>query len=248
MDDNPAANRRLASLLRETGRIEVVGRTTEAELALAEIPERDVDVLFLDIEMPRVDGFALLERLAAEPQVVFVTGHDEHAVRAFETRAVGYVMKPPTRERLERTLDKLERQRDDPGHGRLGLLLERLAAYRVSRPLPRYAGRVVVEDGPRTRLIEVAAISHVVAHAKGTVVVTPEGEHLVGHMLGELERRLDPRQWVRIHRGILVNLGWVAVIEPPAGGGLVVRLKDGRNTALPVARERVRSIKERFVL
>jgi two-component system LytT family response regulator len=67
-------------------------------------------------------------------------------------------------------------------------------------------------------------------------------------MLGELERRLDPRQWVRIHRGILVNLGWVAVIEPPAGGGLVVRLKDGRNTALPVARERVRSIKERFVL
>jgi DNA-binding LytR/AlgR family response regulator len=106
--------------------------------------------------------------------VVFVTGHDEHAVRAFETSAVDYVLKPVSRERLGRPLDKLERQRSDSGHARLGALLGRLV-YRVSRRPPQYSTRVMVEDEPRTTLIEAAAVSRFVANGKGTVVIAAEG-------------------------------------------------------------------------
>jgi two-component system LytT family response regulator len=249
VDDNLAANLRLARVLKETGRVEVVGSTTQPLLALAQIPERDVDVVFLDIEMPKLDGFALLERLQANPQVVFVTGHDEHALRAFDQRAVDYLMKPVTRERLTQALDTLEARRADPDRERLADFLARMADYRTSRRPVQYAERVHVDRGPLGEwLTEVSKITHFVAKDNGTIAVTADGSGLVAHMLGELENRLDPRKFVRIHRSILVNLDWVQKIVRPRGGGLVVKLNDGAGTELEVARERMRGLKERCAL
>ena len=147
MDDNAAASLRLARVLKETGRVQVVGSTTQPLLALAQIPERQVDVLFLDIQMPKLDGFELLERLRANPQVVFVTGHDEYARRAFDQRAVDYLMKPVTRERLKQTLDTLEERRADPDRERLAELLERVDDYRTGRRPFQYAERISVDLG-----------------------------------------------------------------------------------------------------
>jgi len=249
VDDIEAANLRLARTLEETGRVEVVGSTTQPLLALAEIPERDVDVLFLDIEMPGLDGFDLLRRLAVNPQIVFVSGHDEYARRAFDERAVDYLMKPVTRERLAQALDTLEARRADPERERLGELVERLEGYRARRPTVQYAERVSVDLGQGgLDLINVAAISHFVAQGRGTLAMTEEGARLVNSPLGELESRLEPRKFCRIHRNVIVNLDWVQSIVPPRGGGLMVKLKDKDRTELEVARERVRGLKERFVL
>jgi class 3 adenylate cyclase len=126
VDDEPGALTQIVRSLRSTGRVDVVGTATDADTALAEIPERDVEALFLDIHMPGATGFDLLQRLTASPLVVFVTAHDAHAVQAFETAAVDYVLKPVKRERLERALDRLERLRGAPGAGTRAVL-EKLA-------------------------------------------------------------------------------------------------------------------------
>ena len=108
VDDEPGALKQVVQSLKSTGRVDVIGTATSAETALAEVPARDVEALFLDIHMPGMTGFELLERLRTSALVVFVTAHDEHALRAFEAAAIDYLLKPVKRERLERTLDRLE--------------------------------------------------------------------------------------------------------------------------------------------
>src|SRR5690606_23254732 len=109
VDDEHLAVQRLFDLLRRTGRVDVVGSTTDPAEAVRALSAQEVDVLFLDIHMPEIDGFALLERLPRAPLVVFTTAHDEHALRAFQVLAIDYLLKPIDRAQLERALDKLER-------------------------------------------------------------------------------------------------------------------------------------------
>jgi len=246
VDDEPGALKQVVQSLKSTGRVEVVGTATTGETALAEVPARDVDALFLDIHMPGMTGFELLERLRTRALVVFVTAHDEHALRAFESAAIDYLLKPVKRERLERTLDRLESHRGDPGAS-VQAVLEKLARHYPHTPA--YAERISLDLGQqRTQLVEVTTISHFLAQGKGTLAVTASGSHLVDRALGELEERLDPRQFVRIHRSAIVNLAWVAEVQPELGGRLIVKLKDGPRTELQVARDRARAFKERMVL
>lgn len=249
VDDEPGALKQVVQSLRSTGRVEIVGSATAAEDALAEIPDRDVEALFLDIHMPGITGFQLLERLTTSPLVVFVTAHDAHALRAFEAAAVDYVLKPVKRERLEQTLDRLDRRRGDSAGAGARAVLEKLARHYLELHAPTYADRISIDLGQqRTQLVDVAKISHFVAQGKGTLAMTGAGSHLVDHALGELEERLDPRQFARIHRSAIVNLAWVAEVQTDHGGHLVVRLKDTARTELQVARDRARAFKERLVL
>ena len=249
VDDEPGALRQVVQSLKSTGRVEVVGTATSAETALIEIPAREVEVLFLDIHMPGMTGFELLQRLTASPLVVFVTAFDDYALQAFDAAAVDYLLKPVKRERVERTLERLESRRADPGAARVQAVLERLARHYRDAGGPAYADRISVDLGQqRTQLVETASITHFVAEGKGTLAVTTSGSHLVDRALGELEERLDPRQFVRIHRSAIVNLAWVGEVRPELGGRLSVRLKDSARTELQVARERTRAFKERLVL
>jgi two-component system LytT family response regulator len=249
VDDEPGALRQVGGALRATGRVEVVGTATLAETALVEIPARHVEALFLDIHMPGTSGFELLERLTTSPLVVFVTAHDAYALRAFEASAIDYLLKPVRRERLERTLDRLERLRGEPGGAGVQAVLDRLARHYLLTGPPVYVDRISIDLGQqRTRLVEIAKVTHFLAQGKGTLAVTGAGSHLVDRTLGELEERLDPRQFVRIHRSAIVNLAWVGEVQPELGGRLVVRLKDPPGTTLQVARDRTRAFRERLVL
>jgi DNA-binding LytR/AlgR family response regulator len=147
-----------------------------------------------------------------------------------------------------RNLDTLESRRADPGRERPCVLLERLADYRLSPRLLSYVDRIGVYISPKCiRLLEVTAISHFVANHKGTVAMTAEEAGVVRCQLGELEQRLDPRTFVRIHRGAIVNLDWVESIEIGVPG-MVISLRGQTRTTLKVARERTGSLKERFVI
>jgi two-component system LytT family response regulator len=239
VDDEPLAIQRLVALLRRGGRVEVVGSATDPAEAIRALGARPVDVLFLDIHMPEIDGFALLERLERPPLVVFTTAYDEHALRAFQVLAIDYLLKPIGRAELDRALDKLDRL--SAGASERGPLSALLDLVRGGRPPARIASRL----GERVTLLDVDRITHFYAADKLTYAVAGGREHIIDETLAALERRLDPASFVRVHRGALVNVAFVAELLTD-GGGLVVQLRDEARTQLPVARDRVRPLKDKL--
>jgi len=243
IDDEPLALNRLARMLDATGRVEIVGRATDPERGLAQLAAEPVDVIFLDIHMPGLSGFEVVERLPRGPLVVFITAYDQHAVQAFELNAVDYLLKPVERARLDRTLDRVASRRDEPEDGHWRQTLEQLARQlRASPFLDHLASRI----GDRVQLVAVDEVTHVFARDRGTYAATPVREHLLDVTLADLERKLDPARFLRIHRATLVNVRWIGELHSDIGGRLLLRLKDERRTDLVVSRDRVRAVKERL--
>jgi two-component system LytT family response regulator len=251
VDDEQLAVQRLRRLLEATGRIEVAGSTTDPEAAERFLHDHDVDVLFLDIQMPGLTGFQLLERLDRNPLVIFTTAYDAYALDAFAVNSIDYLLKPIEPERLDRALDKLERLAAGPRPdvralarefaSLVGERLPLLAGRPVSGALDRIASRV----GERTTVLEVARITHLFSRDKLTFAVVDGREHVIAPTLADLEHRLDPRRFVRIHRATIVNVAFIRDLFPAVDAGMLVRLKDGK-TELSVARDRVRDLKTRL--
>ena len=193
-------------------------------------------MLFLDIHMPEIDGFALVERLDRVPLVVFTTAHDQHALRAFEVLAIDYLLKPIDQIQLDRALDKLERVAGAAAAPPFAELLEMVRS-------PRAPQRIASRLGDRVTLLDLDAVSHFHASDRLTYAVSGGKDHVVDETLAALERRLDPALFVRIHRNTLVNIRFITELRGD-GAGLVVVLKD--DAQLPVSRDRVRPLKERL--
>jgi len=243
VDDERLAVERLTRLITATGRATIVGSATDPEVALEFLRGHPVDVLFLDIQMPGLTGFELLERLDSEIAVVFTTAYDRYAIEAFGVNSVDYLLKPIEPERLDKALDKLARFAGQPRPD-IRALARELAAELApnNRRLERIASRV----GERTKVLEVARIGHFASKDKLTFAVVNGHEHVIDYTLAELETRLDPRRFARIHRATIVNIGFVQELFPAVDGGMLVRLKDEQKTELTVARDRVRELKERL--
>jgi len=242
VDDERLAVDRLKRLLEATGRVTIAGTSTDPEAALDFLSSHPVDVLFLDIQMPGLTGFELLERLDRDVAVVFTTAYDRYAIDAFSVNSIDYLLKPIEPDRLERALDKVERFAGQPRPDVRALARELAAELSPSRKLERIASRV----GERTRVLDVARISHFSSKDKLTFAVVNGREHVIDHTLSDLEARLDSRRFTRIHRATIVNIGFVGELFPALDGGVLVRLKDDRHTELSVARDRVRELKERI--
>jgi two-component system LytT family response regulator len=244
VDDESLAVQRLARMLEATGRVQVAGSTTDAEAALAFLQANDVDVLFLDIQMPELTGFELLARLDRDPFVVFTTAYDHYAIEAFTVNSIDYLLKPIEADRLDRALDKLQRRSAASGEPvPIRALARELAAQLApARRVERIASRV----GDRTTILDVARVTHLVARDKLTFAIVNGREHVIDHTLTQLEERLDARRFVRIHRATIVNTAFVQELFPAVDGGVLVRLKDEAKTELAVARDRVRELKDRL--
>jgi two-component system LytT family response regulator len=247
VDDEPLALTRLFRLLGATGRVDVVGRAGDAVEALAALDRLGADVVFLDIHMPGMTGLELAKRLPQGLAIVFTTAYDQHALQAFEANAVDYLLKPVERPRLERALDKLERLRDDPSRADTTAILARLAAALRTAPAP-FLERLPFRTRDGIQLLDIKTVTHFVARDRLTHAVTPSGDHVVDFGLADLESKLDPAKFLRIHRAAVVNLDYVGEIQPWPGGRLLVRLKGAPRTELEVARDRVRVLKDRLAL
>jgi two-component system LytT family response regulator len=242
VDDERLAVERLTRLLEATGRVRISGSTTDPETALAELRGRDVDVLFLDIQMPGLTGFDLLEQLDRDVLVIFTTAYDQYALDAFAVNSIDYLLKPIDPDRLDRALDKLSRLSGQPQPDVRALARELAVQLGSgSRRLERIASRV----GERTTLLEVARISHFFSRDKLTFAVSGNRDHVIDYTLAELDERLDPRRFVRIHRAAIANLAFIAELFPGVDG-VLIRLKDEGKTELSVARDRVRDLKDRL--
>ena len=253
VDDEPLALERLERMLARFDLVSVIGKATDANTALKFLSCYDgksVDVLFLDIQMPGMTGFELLSRLAAQPFVIFTTAYDEYALRAFEVNSIDYLLKPIEAEALERAIRKLERVRPivKPAWQQsqeLPALLEQLtASLRGGRH--DYPRRIASRVGERVTFLDLDSVTHFKALDKLTYAVVNGHEHCVDQTIVDLERRLDPAQFLRTHRSVLVNLNWIRDVNSWLAGRVVLTLKDGQNTQLPVARDRVRILKERL--
>ena len=237
VDDEALALKRLARLLE--GRVEIVGQSTDPVAAVAAIARVEVDLVFLDISMPELDGFGVAAQLPANVMVVFTTAHDEHALRAFEVNAIDYLLKPVREEELARALDKLERMRALPdANAQLAAAMARIALAG-----PRVPERIASRLGDKIQLVELERITHFVAEDKLTYAHAGGKSYVVDRSIAELEAR--HAGFFRIHRATLVRLD--AIVELHAApDGTRVRLADG--TEVAVARERVRALKDRLGL
>ncbi|HEX7707996.1 MAG TPA: response regulator [Thermoanaerobaculia bacterium] len=236
VDDEPPARAILLEMLGEHPQFEVVAECANGYEAVKAIAAHRPDILFLDIQMPKLDGFEVLELLDVRPAVVFVTAYDEYAVRAFEAQALDYLLKPFTRERFAQVLERVE-QRLRSGDRDFGSPDASLSAAR--KPLQRIAFR----DGGAIEVIPVHRIDFIEAQ-DDAVHVSSRGRKLVKQKtLTELEQLLDPARFVRVHRSYIVNLESLERVEPYAKDSRVAVLRDG--TRIPVSRsgyERLRTL------
>lgn len=226
VDDEQPAVDELAYLLAQDPRIGEVRTCTSATEALQRLQEGDLDAVFLDIQMPALNGLELagvLNRFRQPPAVVFVTAHDEHAVAAFDLRAVDYVLKPVRAERITETVTRIA------GDG---------AGATSSQPEDL---QVAVELGGVTRFVRRSEITHVEAQGDYARLHTGDGSHLVRIPLTQLEEEWAPARFVRIHRSLLVNLGHVTELRSDAGRCSVVV---GAGTELGVSRRHTRQLKD----
>ena len=236
VDDEELAIRRLSRLLRESGKVEIAGTSTDPVDAIAFLSSHAVDVVFLDIQMPEMTGFEMLGKLQPQPVVIFTTAYDRFALEAFQVDSIDYLLKPVEQEHLDRALQKLERLRRPKQE--FGELLKQLTA--------RYPERIASKAGERVQFIELPKVSHFFAEDKLTFAAAKGRNFSVDYTIGELEGRLDPQRFYRIHRSTILNLAWVQEMDSWFSGGVLVRLKDEKATELAVARDRVRGLKDRL--
>jgi len=248
VDDEPLAIARLTRLLDETGRVEVIGSATDPEEAVEALASAPPDVCFLDIHMPRLNGFEVLARLPEQPIVVFTTAHDQYALDAFAVNAVDYLLKPVDPAHLDRALGRVERLRSrvDLSPPDLQGLLRTLADS-LWRSRPSYPERIASRLGERLWFIDLVQVTHFFAEDKLTFAVEGGKPHCVDYTIVQLETLLDPRHFMRIHRGTIVNAAWIKEVTTLPGGSLNLRLKDTKGTDLAVSRDRARAVKTRLL-
>lgn len=237
VDDEPLARERMRMLLRRHADVEVLGECSDGTDAVGAIGALEPDVVFLDVEMPSLDGFGVLQQLEGRlPTVVFVSAHEGHAVRAFETHAIDYLLKPVAAERVDRSLARIRARRAGivqaglPAEPDLRALLAYLRGV-VQPPEPppaRWAERLAVKGKGRVTVLPVGEIEHLEAagnyvnvHARGT-------QFTMRDTMKRMEELLDPDRFVRIHRRAIVNVAQIVALEPWMHGECVVVLASGR--------------------
>jgi two-component system LytT family response regulator len=225
VDDEELARGYLRELLREHTEIRIAAECANGFEAVKAIGESPPDLLFLDVQMPKLDGFEVLELIDPGPAVIFTTAYDQYAIRAFDAHAADYLLKPFDAERFERALERAKT--------RLG---ERRppADLGAARPAEQRPERIVVKDGTRVHVIPMDKLDY--AEAQDDYVALHSGgkQYLKQQPIASLEATLDPARFVRIHRSAIVNLERVARIEPYGKESRLAILADGAR--LPVSR------------
>ena len=235
VDDEPAARDGIRHLLAANPEIVLAGECSNGREAAAAIRDTAPDLVFLDVQMPGLDGFGVLREVGVDraPAVVFVTAFDQYALRAFDVHAIDYLLKPFTDDRFRQSLEQakqLVRQ------GRLGDLSSKLAALldhdEPAPPRPRYLDRLVVKSGGKVTLLPVGEIEWIDAEGDYVRIHVGKTWHLLRETMKNLEDQLDSARFVRIHRSTIVNLEKVKELQPFFRGEYVVVLHNGTTLKL----------------
>ena len=230
-DDELPARQRLIDLLQRDEQIASIAEAADGETAVEMIQSQHPDVLFLDVQMPELDGLGVIDAVGAAqmPLTVFVTAYDQHAIRAFESNALDYLLKPFSDERFEATMVRVKSRLDERNLKEFGQRVMKMVSSAPVAP-ERRLDRLVVKSGGTTRFIRVIDIDWI--EAAGVYVTLHVGgkELLYRAALNDLAEKLDPRRFVRVHRSALINIESVLQLEPISHGEFEAVLRDGSRT------------------
>ena len=246
VDDEQLARDELCYMLEQIGSVEVVAQAGNGLEAVGIVERVSPDVLFLDVQMPGLNGFEVAHRLlqnGTSPNIVFVTAFDRHAIEAFEVNAVDYVLKPIEAARLEKALDRVRQRMAPPREAPLNDQIEKIVQLMAERQSKRE--RVAVKVGERFLLVQADEIIYASLTDDSINIVTGQ---LAGtsnfRTLDELQARLDPSIFWRVHRSHLVNINKVKEIVPWFSRNYILRMKDAKATEIPVSRSQTKRLRE----
>ena len=245
-DDEEQLRKHLGTQLAEVWPdLVICGEAGNGQEALELLKQYRPEIAFLDIRMPGLSGIEVAKEIAGSCWVVFVTAYDQYAVEAFEHEAIDYLLKPVTRERLQRTVKRLRGQiaSSHTPPPEVTEIVERLMSGLLRKQAPAYLQFVRVQRGDGIRLIPAEEVYYFKAGDKYTMVITKEGESLIRKPIKELADELDPQQFWRINRGTIVNAHYIAQVSRSVTGRGVVRIK-GRPESLTVSRQYIHLFKQ----
>jgi len=240
VDDEELARYLLREYLQQAGGVEVIAECANGFEAVKAIAERKPDLVFLDVQMPKLDGFEVLELIDPSVAVIYVTAYDQYAMRAFDAHAVDYLLKPFSADRFKKALERARQRLGEPAPAAKRISATELSA--AARPPEQKLERIVVKDGAKVHIIPLEKLDYVEAQDDYVALRSEKKNYLKQQTISSVETQLDPKKFVRIHRSYIVNLERIARIEPYTKDSRVAVLTDG--TQLPVSRSGHARLKE----
>jgi two-component system LytT family response regulator len=233
VDDEELARQVLREYLQKLSDVTIAAECANGFEAVKAIAELKPDIVFLDIQMPKLDGFEVLELTDSPVAVIFVTAYDQYAMRAFEAHAVDYLLKPFSEARMQSAVDRA-RERVSHAASNSPLAVNPAELAQAARPPDQKLERIVVKDGTRVHILPVGKLDYVEAQDDYIGIHSEKRTYLKQQTISGIEGQLDPKRFVRIHRSYIVNIERIARIEPYTKDSRVAVLSDG--TQLPVSR------------
>jgi two-component system LytT family response regulator len=238
IDDEELARQLIRNYLKDFPAVEIIGECENGFDGVKVIGDLKPDLVFLDIQMPKLNGFEMLELIDSPPEVIFITAHNEFAIQAFEMNAVDYLLKPYAQDRLISAIQKaIERIRS-------GNTQTETISRLVHQPLTERLERIVVKSGTRIKVIPVEKIIYLEAQDDYVMIYTEEGKHLKQGTMKYYEDTLDPATFIRVHRSYIVRIDQVVQLEPYSKENYLIRLRKG--DTLKVSRNGLKTLKDKF--
>jgi two-component system LytT family response regulator len=241
IDDEPLARQVIREFLQTFPQIEIIAECENGRQAVAAINQHQPDLVFLDVQMPGLNGFQVLEKLERLPQIIFSTAYDEYAIRAFEINAVDYLLKPFDRQRFAVAVERAVERR-------AGVVVDAerlLGLLQQAQPAGSFFDRLLVRSGDRIIPVRLAEIEWIEAADDYTMLHAGNAKHLCALGLGELEKRLPPQQFMRVHRSAIVNVSRIRHLEKDGEGGMIATLAGGEE--VKVSRRYAAALRELII-
>lgn len=242
IDDESLARDLLMEFLEPYDEIEVVAQCGKGSEAVEKINVLEPDLIFLDVQMPGMDGFGVLEAIEHQPYVIFTTAYDKYALQAFEQNAVDYVLKPLNEERFNIAVQRATERIENESQSNVEALIKTISDASSES---KFSSHLFVQKSEKLLNLEVKEIMHLEASGDYTVLSTKNDQFLSSSGIGKLEEKLDPDVFIRIHRSTIINLNFLKEIEKHFNGGLIVKMENGKS--FPVSRTYAKQIRKKVV-
>ena len=236
IDDEPLARSIVLEYLQEHPSIEIAAECNDGFQGVKAIMQHKPDLIFLDIQMPKINGFEMLELLDSTPSVIFTTAFDEYAIKAFEANAIDYLLKPFSKERFDLAIQKWNEKKNTSTEKNIQSLLENTTKQ------PDERNRIVVKNGSDIRIVPMADVMYIEAYDDYVKIFTKDTYYLKKKTMNYYEQILDSSQFFRTHRSFIINLQELTKIEPLEKNTYVVLLKNGKR--IPLSRTGYSKLKE----
>jgi len=246
-DDEPLARERVRAMLEEHERFSIVADCKDGVETLEALTQHEIDLLFLDVQMPGLDAFQILESLGPGPLpiIVFVTAFDEYALRAFDVSALDYLLKPFDRERFEKTLGRVEERLAGPKRAEISAELREFLRNLAKTPVPGPVSRFTVKANGEIYFVRAEDVDWIDSEGNYVTLHAAGRRHLVRDTIKSLEGRLDPSKFVRVHRSAIINVDRLRKLQPYFHGEYIVTLQDGTTlTSSRTYSDRLRALLE----